>query len=1152
MAAKVWINAMAEPVQKPQSLTGPQRDAVQPQHDIWLSASAGSGKTQVLSARVLRLLLEPQVQPENLLCLTFTKAAAAEMAERINHRLAGWVQMKGGDLALELEALGADIGPENQARARKLFAKVLDAPGGGLQIMTIHSFCQSVLAAFPEEAGLVPGFEPVEGRAQEELLRDTLAELVRAADASGQDWIVRNIQQMSIDLGESAAFAFLKKCALRASALRDVPDDNGALSLARILLGLNFEGTIEEELARRCADDAIDLMLIRQLLAHNQGWGVKTGLDRADKIAIWLSLDPEARAAMLDDLHYCWATKKNTVVAQYNKKDPAFPQLALAAFEWTQALRELRSLAYYAERLAAALLAGKAFALRYQEVKQQRGLVDFDDMIMLAANLLNRSGMADWVRYKLDRRIDHILVDEAQDTNAAQWDIVRAIASDFHAGAAAKGEIRRTIFAVGDYKQAIYGFQGTDPDKYRDAGDQFQADIEAAGKVLHRVTLAQSFRSTPPILDFVNALIAETGSQALGLSENIDDHFSDRPFAGSIELMKPVYPQGEAEAEEEESEADESWMSEEKLLLADRIARHVRALIDEKPVLATTGKPLVPGDIMILLSKRTQLAGLMVSRLHAAGVPVAGIDRLRISEPIAVQDLMAAVRFALQPNDDLSLACLLVSPLIGWGQQKLLRHGYREKGHGLWRHLRAQDALDAELEPLRNMLKTADLMTPYAFLENILSGATQGRAKFLARLGGETLVPIEELLNQALRFQQEGGSSLQGFLDWFVKGGEIVKRDGLAASSDVRVMTVHGAKGLQAPVVILADTTGDPLKSGDRSAGIDLVRSQDARLPMLPAKKEDRVGNLGAIYDRAETAELREHIRLLYVAMTRAAERLVIAGALGAKSKGKLPEHSWYPKAEAAMQRLGCAWEDDQLWGATMRYAFDAPSAAANETSKPIAAAPALPDWLHEPAPAETIPPRPLSPSNLDDDLYGEAPAPAALRNAAKKGQLMHMLFQLYDGSDLVTFGVSARNWLARHDPDQSFDHAAAVDQIAAVLAHPDWRALFSSQSRAEVPLAALVGTTMITGRVDRLLVEADRVRVIDFKTGRHVPGAQEDVALPVLRQMAHYSAALETIFPGKMIEAALLYTSAPKLIALDDGTLSTHKPQSSCSKQIF
>jgi ATP-dependent helicase/nuclease subunit A len=515
---------------------------------------------------------------------------------------------------------------------------------------------------------------------------------------------------------------------------------------------------------------------------------------------------------------------------------------------------------------------------------------------------------------------------------------------------------------------------------------------------------------------------------------------------------------------------------------------------------------------------------------------------LKIVEPIAVQDLMAAIRFALQPQDELSLACLLVSPLIGWDQDKLLKHAYRPKGHDLWQHLRAQPEIAAELEPLREMLALADLTTPYAFLETLLSGTTGGRRKFRARLGAETLVPIEELLNLAMQYGQENGASLQGFLDWFDRGSGEIKRDGLAQSSDVRVMTVHGAKGLEAPVVILADIASDPENSGDRNRGIDVPMDSDAVLPLIPVRKAERGARLDEIVQRREERELQEHLRLLYVAMTRASEHLVMAGALGVRSNGVPPEKSWYQALEAGMKALGCDWQSDPLWGATMRYSSDA-QFARKKIEAVDAAKLDVPPWLFQPAPPEESPPRPLAPSNLGDDLYGDAPANEALQLAALRGRLIHSLFEQYDGRDLVQFGADALAWLGRNDSASLLDHSAMVAEIKAVLENPEWRELFSKAARAEVPLAALVGTTVIAGRVDRLLIEPDRVRLVDFKTGRNVPLDEAAVPVPQLRQMAHYVAALEAIFRDRVIDAALLYTSGPTMVPLSPVVLATYKP---------
>ncbi len=838
----------------------------------------------------------------------------------------------------------------------------------------------------------------------------------------------------------------------------------------------------------------------------------------------------------------CWTTQKGEPVKKGPTKEEAFGELVEQAHQWTQSLIHFRNAAAYAERLAPALLAGKAYAAQYRTMKHARGLVDFDDLIAHAARLLKQGGMAEWVRYKLDRKIDHILVDEAQDTNDSQWAIIEALSDDFFSGAGAGQDRPRTIFAVGDFKQAIYGFQGTAPEKYRDAGARLETRIAKADGQLHRLTLSQSFRSTRPILDFVNAVTNNIGHEALGLAEPIAEHFSDKPDHGTIELMRCVKAVSE-EDEEDSDDSEEQWLSEEKRKLAHRIAKHVKNLIDAKPVLATTGLPLTPGDIMILLRARSDLAGLIVARLHALNVPVAGIDRLRIIEPIAVQDLLAAIRFALQPQDALSLACLLVSPLIGWTQDKLLKHAYRSAGHDLWQHLRSQAEIAEDLQPLRNMLASADLLTPYAFLENILSGPTAGRRKFQARLGAETLVPIEELLNLALQYGQEGGTSLQGFLNWFDQGEGEIKREGLSQSSDVRVMTVHGAKGLEAPVVILADITSDPEQSGKRNNVVDIPMDGDQYLPLLPVKKDERSGGVDKVVADKEKADLQEHNRLLYVAMTRASEHLVLAGALGKRAKKGPPEKSWYHALEAGMMAMGCDWQADPLWDATMR--FDA--VAAFKRKEQDGGLPQIfaqiPDWLFQPAPAEENPPRPLSPSNLGDDLYGDPPAAEAVRIAALRGKLTHSLFEHYDGRPIDQFRADATAWLARNDRDRQLDHDALLNQIIQVLETPEWAPLFSRSARSEVPLAALAGTTMISGRVDRLLIETDTVHVVDFKTARKIPKFAYDIPVPQLRQMAHYVAALEAIFPAKRIEAFLLFTAAPVMMKLPESILAPYKP---------
>ncbi len=1141
---------MAERDPKPlKRLTDAQMAAAEPVSNVWLSASAGSGKTQVLTARVMRLLLEPGVDPEHLLCLTFTKAAAAEMADRINRRLATWVQMKGDLLALELQAIGADFSPKTVSRARCLFAKVLDAPGGGLQIMTIHSFCQSMLASFPEEAGLVPGFEPIEDRAEQELLRETLQKLLLDADARKIDWLTENIQNLSLELGEDGALSFLKSCASQSDAMHDVPNDDGAIVYARRAAGLNFEGPVIDEIARQCDDTVIDRALLHALADMNREWGAKRGLDRADKISAWLTLDATARAEDIDVIYHCFAKKNGeplTASKGFTPTDESYSSQADEAFKYYRAIKDLKHRAEYADRFGRALQAGKAYAEAYIAAKHARGVVDFDDMIRLTARLLSQPGISDWVRYKLDRKIDHILIDESQDTNEAQWLIIEKLADDFYSGMGAKRTERpRTLFTVGDYKQAIYGFQGTNPEKYAQAHIKFERKIADGGYSLENISLDRSFRSTRPILDFVNAVIDAAGHPAFGLDHAVLPHESQLPDSGSVELLRPVSILGDDDADDSIDNAEENWLTGEKLKLAQLISEKVKLLVDAAPILATSGKPLAPSDIMILLRKRGEFASLLVARLHALGVPVAGIDRLKLSDSIAVQDMIACIRFVLQPEDDLSLACILVSPLIGWSQEQLLKYGFREKGVGLWQHLRQQPAIAADIQPLRVILAVADLVSPFQFMEILLIGPLAGRAKLSGRLGNECLVPLDELLNLTLTFQQQGGHSLQGFLDWYERGeGAAIKREGLALSNDVRILTVHGAKGLQAPVVILADCTVDPLMMGGNAQGPDLLLDGDNRLPMLNITKDERSGRLEEICDLENARDLEEHYRLLYVALTRAEDHLILAGSLGKRAKGAVPENSWFALLEKAMQRLGVDWEPHDKWGAHIR--FDGSKLALakpNKVKDRPQAKPEEPSWLRDAAPAEARPPRPLAPSDLGDDNYGESPPNAFMQIAAERGRLIHGLFERYNGQDIDAFSEFARKWVAREARVEGVDTSALVSTVIDVVTRSEWQPLFSSQARAEVPLAALVGDVVITGRLDRLYVADDHILIVDFKTGRTVPNDALEIPVAHLRQMAHYVAAIETIFPGHRVDAVLLFTHGPAMLPLSADVLAPYKP---------
>lgn len=1148
-------------------LVGNQRPAVEPGEVVWLSASAGTGKTQVLSARVLRLLLQEDVRPEQILCLTFTKAGATEMAARINEVLARWVRLEATALAKELMAIGADHGPATVARARRLFAEVLDCPGGGLRIDTIHAFSQWLLAAFPAEADLLPGVRAMEDRDRELLLREVLSELLVTAERDDDVATLDALKLLAVRMGPDKVPGWLLRCADAHEAWDGAggwapPMRAGVLRL----LGLDSDAG-PADLHDLCSDGVFDTDALQCCLAAYSAWSAPTGIKVSALIRQWLESSPEERLAGLADLHKELFGKEGQIknLKSLVKFEDSIEEAAFAVFDSSVAVQERRILLDLVDFLTPALELGHKFSRAWNEAKARAGFIDFNDQIRQAAALLTRNGLSEWIRYKLDRRFDHILVDEAQDTNAAQWQIIDALTGDFFSGEGASGDKLRTLFVVGDYKQAIFRFQGTSPEnfaraKQRVAGQMEQAAANLAGqrgnaplRSLRDLDLGQSFRTARPILEFVDRAIAAIGPENLGLAEPPNDHVGEeRP--GQVTLWQVIGGENE-DAEEprgSSEEGAENWLSRGDRQMAERIARQVRDWLKHGYPLVKGGERRAKaGDVMVLVRKRKELAGLIVARLHAHGVPVAGIDRLRLAAPLAVRDLMAALRFAAQPHDDLNLASLLVSPLLGWSQDDLLRHGWRPEGVGLYEHLRrtrGEPEVDRVWAALGEILRIADYEPPQALLHWILIGPWQGRRKLVARLGTEANDPIDELLNAAGAYAAGEVPSLNGFIRWFDAGSGELKREAGKSRDEVRVMTVHGSKGLQAPIVILADAADNPHASLSSPLELEdpLTRKQ---IPLPGLTKAQRIGPIAEVADQAAREELEEHWRLLYVAMTRAEEALFIGGALGGKDKAPNPD-SWYARLDALFddsQRL-----EDPRWGWTATYGaapdlLPAPAAVGGDEL------PLLPPWLERPVAAEPRPPRPLAPSSLGEDLATDPPHPPGQGQAALRGVLLHRLLERLPELPTGERKAAAETWLARHGRDFAAPERAEMARSAlAVLAEPAWAELFSPASLAEVPIAATVGGQVVAGTIDRLLIGADRIRLVDFKTARRPPASLDEVPVAILRQMAAYAAALEAAYPGRTVEAALLYTQVPQLIPLPADLIALHKAGLGGPEQTF
>jgi ATP-dependent helicase/nuclease subunit A len=1144
-------------------LVGNQLSAVAPDETVWLSASAGTGKTQVLSSRVLRLLLQDDVEPAQILCLTFTKAGATEMAERIGQTLARWVRADPASLGKELDAIGADTGPVTRARARTLFAKVLDCPGGGLRIDTIHAFAQWLLAAFPTEAGLVPGTRPMEDRDRDLLARQVLADLLVDAEERGDARLLDALAGLTLRMAPEDVEAWLLRCA----AARDLWFGTGSWQTpfqGRLNVTLGLPREVDQNyLDALCADATFDVAALRRCLEVNRAWKAAGGQQTADAIDHWLSLSPGERLAGFESLADLFLTKagKPRSTTSLEKIDPDYPRQCSAVLQFIATVREQVALVDLAQWLGPALELGRAFALAWHEAKAREGLIDFDDQIREAADLLDRSDLSDWIRYKLDRRFDHILIDEAQDTNAAQWRIINALTGDFFAGEGAHGDKLRTLFVVGDYKQAIFRFQGTSPKNFEEARERVAAEMRGAAenaallrgnrapRALQKLGLGHSFRTAQVVLDFVDRAIAAIGHEGFGLAEPPERHVgAERP--GQVVLWRPV--SAHADADDEETEAvdagEEAWLSRPDRDLAERIALQVKEWVDPHGPgfgLAKGGlRRAGPDDVMVLVRKRKELAGLIVARLHAAGVAVAGVDRLRLGAPLAVKDLVAALRFAAQPLDDLNLAALLVSPLVGWTQEQLLEHGYRDKGVALWPHLRrsSHPEVAALRERLGELLARADYEPPQALLHWLLVGPWRGREKLVARLGREANDPLDELLNAAGAHAAAHVPSLAGFLAWFDAGEGELKREADGAGGQVRVMTVHGSKGLQAPIVILADATGNPASARGTPIELDEPGGTARTVPLPGLRKEERVGRIREAQLAAAREEDEEHWRLLYVAMTRAEEALFVGGALGLREKEPAPE-SWYARlAELFAPERRC---DDPIWGWRAEHGQAAPVPPRAAESLHLPLPPPLPVWLTTPVAAEPRPPRPLAPSSLGEDEAPDPPLPPGTgRQAARRGVLIHKLLERLPTVPAERRREAASGWLARNAPDlDAVEQAEMAEAALAVLTEPTWADLFGPAALAEAGIAAVVGGQVVAGTIDRLLIGPECVRLVDFKTTRRPPDELRAVPTTTLRQMAAYAAALEVTYPGRAVTVAVLYTHGPALIELPPELLARHKP---------
>jgi ATP-dependent helicase/nuclease subunit A len=1130
-----------------------QRHAADAASSVWVAASAGAGKTKVLIDRVLALMLGGS-PPTRILCLTFTRAAAAEMANRLHERLSQWAVLPENELRAELAAL-LGRAPDQRLldEARRLFASVLDAPGG-LGIETIHAFCQSLLRRFPVEAGVPPHFQLLDERGTGELLANVREEVLAAARGGATPELAGAVATLARRVGEARFWTLLDLIAAARTRFRRLLDRAGGVGeiLSRLARRLDLAPTATEAgvIAEACAERAIDGEALRRAAAALLKSAAQSERERGEVLATWLAA-PERRIERFAAYRDIFLTKEGAprtrlLTRAVSTQFPAALEAMDAEARRLDAVRARCAAAALFETAAAVTHLALAMLRAYERHKRSQAVLDYEDLITQSVELLERPGVAPWVLFKLDGGLDHLLIDEAQDTNPEQWRVVQALTQEFFAGEGAR-ERARTVFAVGDAKQSIFSFQGADPGAFIGMRAHFAERAAAAQAGWRTVALKTSFRSTDAVLRAIDAVFAQPaaadGVALDGAPIRHEPH--RRGHAGRVELWPLVEPAPD--------ETPAGWalplMSEPARepdqRLATVIAATIRRWLDERERLPARDRRIQPGDIMVLVRRRTPFIAALVRALRDRAVPAAGVDRMRLTEQLAVEDMIALGNFLLLPEDDLTLATVLKGPLFGFDEERLFALAHGREGR-LWRELlRRGDEHPLYMrarDTLVGLLGRADFAPPYELFADVL-GTLGGRRRLLARLGPEAEDALDEFLEAALAFEADHPPSLQGFLHWLVAGETEVKRDLDRGMGEVRVLTVHGAKGLEAPIVFLPDTTSVPSQ-------VDALQWVEGGLPLwLIAGSHMTVPLAARARGEAERRRDQEYRRLLYVAMTRAADRLYVCGW---RTNKPLSSGCWYELVRQGLagaagvrgERMdfsGLAGADG--W-AGEGLVLETPQRVSGATdSAPIDRVElqeALPAWAQVRPPPEPMPPRPLVPS-LPPAIEPSVRSPLGEDQGAayQRGRLIHRLLQTLPELPRERRAAAAARFLALPVHGLAAETRADIAaETLAVLEEPDFAPIFGLGSRAEVPVVGLVGNRAISGQIDRILVTDDAVLVVDYKTLRPAPASEAEIPALYLDQLAAYVGAVRAIYPEKRVRAALLWTDGPRLMAVRDETL--------------
>lgn len=1060
----------------------PQKLAADPTVSAWVSASAGTGKTKVLTDRLLNLMLTGQ-DPAKILCLTFTKAAAAEMQTRLFRRLSQWVQMTDEQLTSSLEDLWqGQITDALRHKARSLFTQVMDLPGS-IKIQTIHGFCQAILGRFPLEAHIPARFTIIDDTKSSDLLRKATAKVLHNKSRDHPDLL--NLlahhykdQKFESILGDLLShrhnLRYLSRYSLD-SYIRHI------LKVLDLPPGLDIQScnTRNILIAQASQDEMYNRPELMSCLENTQNPILRQ----------WLASTVEERVSLYPKYASLFLTQKGDL----RKK---CPNMAEAERIWR--LNETLNRLEIAQKSLVLFFLGSAVYDYYQQQKLATAALDYDDLIEKTVNLLTDPELAAWVLYKLDGGIDHILIDEAQDTNPSQWDVIKALSQDFFR----PDKQHRTLFVVGDTKQSIYSFQGANPNDFIQLRNYFAQQSRAIGQTWRNVDLSISFRSTPEVLQLVDRIFATDEFKTKVLAESGIVHTPFRQeHPGKARLWPAIIM-----PKESKKTTVEPWtlpitrLTETNLeqQCAQRLTQQIYHLLQSQVILPSTGQPVQPRDILILVRKRSAFAGHLIRQLKQAQIPVAGADRFQLTNHLAVKDLLSLGQFLLQPQDDLSLATTLTSPLIGLSHQDLMNLSISRSGT-LWEELNRHSttpAYQAACNWLRNVLDKTDYLSPFELFSYVLNDLG-GRKCLISRLSFEADDVITEFLNLLLDLEHQVSPNLELVMGKLLSQPYELKRDSAnTLHNEIRLMTIHGSKGLQAPIVILVEKLDSNSTPDSILWRVNDHGDCDLLLPW-PSQEQDIPVTI-AIKSHKRLKNEAEDKRLLYVALTRAQDHLYMC-AFGDRQ----PDNSWYSILEDNGVEIE-PWVTPDILSRQDNTTINL-NISGSKTAQ-------LPEFLSTPA-------------RIEKQSSPQIEAPVLTTEDAHRGILIHKLLEILPDITPLQRQATGQQILTAVTHDLLLQEDC-LSTALKLLNCESFSEFFGPDSIAELEVTTPTGEII---RLDRVVL-GDSIKILDFKSSKHPPATSADIPIHIRQQLAKYRTSLALLYPATPIECYVLWTANGRL----------------------